>query len=265
MFYGFSQADQGELILNVKQAGSLCKYHPEERSLRFELTFCSTHSPLIQPNHLSKSSQFEQVKSEAAMGLSLFLAKDLIHQMNGDVNITEEGTKKTLWFSLPHDSPSKAPPPAKTSSTKKYQDDVRVLIADDNATCRKVLRQQCQLLGIQVIEAEDGLEALAKVRSEAYLERAFDAIILDHHMPGLKGLQVAERINRDNKKDDEIEHQPAIIILTGVTNPPGKYQTSKLDISSVLTKPVTRFTLQRALIKALEKKMKKNHTLEVEP
>lgn len=113
-----------------------------------------------------------------------------------------------------------------------------------------MLRQQCQLSGIPVIEAEDGLESLAMIRNEAYLGRAFDVIILDHHMPGLKGLQVAERINGD----PGIDPMPAIIMLTGISNTPDKYQSSKLGISSILTKPVTRFTVQRALIKALNKR-----------
>ncbi|WP_257294527.1 two-component system response regulator [Endozoicomonas sp. YOMI1] len=83
--------------------------------------------------------------------------------------------------------------------------------------------------------------------------RAFDIIILDHHMPGLKSLQVAERINDDSS----IDPLPAIIMLTGVSNPPSRYQSSKLGISSILTKPVTRFTVQRALVKALNSRQQR--------
>ena len=255
LFHAFSQSEQAVVSLRVALASANTPEHTHQ--LRFELTYNSHHTLPIAPEHLSRDGQFEDAKSESGMALSLFLAKDLIYSMGGTVGSNEADEGQRLWFTIPTSNSAKLPdhqisPLRGFTENSSEQQNVRVLIADDNTTCRKVLKQQCHLLGIQVEEAEDGLEALAKSRSEAYLERAYDVIILDHHMPGLKGLQVAERISAD----DRIKNQPAIIILTGVTNPPGKYQSSKLGISSVLTKPVTRFAVQRALTKALEKRQK---------
>ena len=137
------------------------------------------------------------------MGLNLYLATHLIRQLGGEVS----KRSNIISFTLPCNcGEEKAPTGQDETSHQGQYEHMRVLIADDSATCRKVLRQQCHLLGIPVIEAGDGLEALAMIRNETYLNRAFDIIILDHHMPGLKGLQVAERINGDPGIDPHAGH-----------------------------------------------------------
>ena len=104
------------------------------------------------------------------------------------------------------------------------------------------------------MDAEDGREALGMIRNEAYLQRPFDVVIIDHHMPGMNGLQVIERLN----EGVDMEDRPAIIMLTGASNPPGRQRASRLGISTILTKPINRFTLQKALSVAL-----KSHTDQV--
>ncbi len=239
LFYGLNQAEMGEVALSIQKDAS--------GKLLFEFSFKNPNSSRLEQKHLSGKHSLAEIKTETAMGLNLYLATHLIRELGGEVGKQEN----TISFTLPCSCRNERAPLNNNKVTSQHQyKNMRVLIADDSATCRKVLRQQCQLSGIPVIEAEDGLEALAMIRNEAYLGRAFDVIILDHHMPGLKGLQVAERINGD----PSIDPMPAIIMLTGISNPPDKYQSSKLGISSILTKPVTRFTVQRALIKALDKR-----------
>ncbi|MFK0572190.1 response regulator [Endozoicomonas sp.] len=238
LFYGLNQSKKGEVALSVQKNAS--------GKLAFELSFKNAQGNNLEEKYLSGEHSFSEIKTETTMSLNLYLATQLIRQLGGEIG--KEGN--AISFTLPCSCENKmeAAPTSEIKSQNHYKN-MRVLIADDSATCRKVLRQQCQLLGIPVVEAEDGLAALAMIRNEACLNRAFDVVILDHHMPGLKGLQVAERINGD----PGIDPMPAIIILTGISNPPSKYQSRKLGISSILTKPVTRFAVQRALLKALGK------------
>ncbi|KEI70737.1 response regulator [Endozoicomonas elysicola] len=236
LFYGLNQAEMSEVALSIQKDPT--------GNLLFEFSFKNPAGSSLEEKHLSGEHSLSEIKAETAMGLNLYLATHLIRQLGGEVS----KRSNIISFTLPCNCGDEQAPPSQDETPRQGQyEHMRVLIADDSATCRKVLRQQCQLLGIPVIEAGDGLEALAMIRNETYLNRAFDIIILDHHMPGLKGLQVAERINAD----PSIDPMPAIIMLTGISNPPDKYQSSKLGISSILTKPVTRFTVQRALIKAL--------------
>ncbi|WBA82983.1 hybrid sensor histidine kinase/response regulator [Endozoicomonas sp. GU-1] len=242
LFYGLNQAETGEVALSIQKDAA--------DKLLFEFSFKNPAGSSLAEKHLSGEHSLSEIKAETVMGLNLYLATRLIRQLGGKVS----KRANILSFTLPCScgEENKLPRQDETPQQNQYEN-MRVLIADDNATCRKVLRQQCHLLGISVIEAEDGPEALAMIRNETYLSRAFDIIILDHQMPGLKGLQVAERIN----DDPGIAPLPAIIMLTGVSNPPSKYQCSKLGISSILTKPVTRFTVQRALIKALNSRQQR--------
>lgn len=238
LFYGLNQAEKSEIALSVQKNSS--------GKLAFEFSFKNPQGSSLEEKYLSGMSPFSEIKTETTMGLNLYLATHIIRQLGGEIG--KEGN--AISFTLPCSCSNKTESEYDNEPKNQSQyEDMRILIADDSATCRKVLKQQCQLLGIPVVEVEDGLAALAMIRNEAYLGRAFDAVILDHHMPGLKGLQIVERIN----SDPSIDPMPAIIMLTGISNPPNKYQSSKLGISSILTKPVTQFTVQRALIKALNK------------
>ena len=68
----------------------------------------------------------------------------------------------------------------------------KILIADDKATSRELVRAGLEKGGYAVLEASDGIEALRSAR-----EWKPDLIILDLHMPGLDGFAVVEEIRRD--------------------------------------------------------------------
>ena len=73
----------------------------------------------------------------------------------------------------------------------------RILLADDHALVRAGLRSMLeQMPGVEVVgEASDGHEALRLVA-----EVKPDLVLLDISMPGLTGLEVAERISRDHRR-----------------------------------------------------------------
>jgi CheY-like chemotaxis protein len=68
----------------------------------------------------------------------------------------------------------------------------RVLVVDDNATNRRILVRQALLWNMQAVAASSAAEALDLVRHG----QAFDAAILDMHMPGMNGEQLAAEIRR---------------------------------------------------------------------
>jgi len=69
-----------------------------------------------------------------------------------------------------------------------------VLIADDRATSRELVRSVLENSGYAVTEASDGVEALRNAR-----ELKPDLIILDLHMPRLDGFGVIREIRRDRE------------------------------------------------------------------
>jgi CheY-like chemotaxis protein len=68
----------------------------------------------------------------------------------------------------------------------------RILLVDDTADIRVMLRLQLQMGGVDFEEASSGEEAL-----ELCVGKPFDLIVLDHRMPGLTGIDVARKLRTD--------------------------------------------------------------------
>lgn len=71
----------------------------------------------------------------------------------------------------------------------------RILVADDESGLRMLIRAVLGYRGYQVVEAADGMEALAKYSAAT---EPFDLVILDIHMPRLDGLEVMRRMRAIN-------------------------------------------------------------------
>jgi len=70
----------------------------------------------------------------------------------------------------------------------------KVLVADDKATSRELIRTVLENRGYSISEASDGIEALRLAR-----ELQPDLIILDLHMPGVDGFGVIAELRREPK------------------------------------------------------------------
>lgn len=81
---------------------------------------------------------------------------------------------------------------------------IRVLVADDSPTVATVLSTALALEGYEVVVANDGLEAY-----EEGIAGHFDLVLIDQMMPGLLGLEVIERWQRQG-----IDHP--VMVLSGV-------------------------------------------------
>jgi len=70
----------------------------------------------------------------------------------------------------------------------------KILVADDDRVVLYTLSKGLREAGYEIIEARDGLKALALCRSED-----FDLALLDIRMPGLDGLELAKRLRTETK------------------------------------------------------------------
>jgi len=82
----------------------------------------------------------------------------------------------------------------------------RVVVADDNRIIRAVLSDIFARLGVEVVEAADGREALERILSSNP-----QLAVLDIVMPHLDGFQVADQVNRLCG-----DHRPVIFMTTAV-------------------------------------------------
>nr|BFE91771.1 hypothetical protein GCM10020185_23070 [Pseudomonas brassicacearum subsp. brassicacearum] len=172
----------------------------------------------------------------------------MIILMHGEFGIKSGSNQgSTLWLTLPLD-PDRLEHP--TSDLDGPLQGARVLIVDDNDTCRKVLVQQCSAWGLNVSAVPSGKEALALLRTKAHLRDYFDVVLLDQNMPGMTGMQLAAKI----KEDPSLNHDILLIMLTGISNAPSKIVARNSGVKRILAKPVAGYTLKTTLADELNQR-----------
>ncbi|SDZ09664.1 hybrid sensor histidine kinase/response regulator [Pseudomonas sp. NFIX28] len=182
--------------------------------------------------------------------LGLVIARQLILLMHGEFGIKSSANQgSTLWLTLPLD-PERLEHP--TSDLDGPLQGARVLVVDDNDTCRKVLVQQCSAWGLNVSAVPSGKEALALLRTKAHLRDYFDVVLLDQNMPGMTGMQLAAKI----KEDPSLNHDILLIMLTGISNAPSKVIARNAGVKRILAKPVAGYTLKTTLADELTQRNK---------
>ncbi|TDS87649.1 LytR/AlgR family response regulator transcription factor [Nesterenkonia aurantiaca] len=120
----------------------------------------------------------------------------------------------------------------------------RALIVDDEAPAREELRFLLEEIGgVQVVgEATNGEEALLLLNSLAY-----DLVFLDIRMPGLSGLEVAQRLR--GASAPEGVRRPQVIFTTAY--PDHAVEAFDLAAADYLVKPFSADRLQRSVQRAL--------------
>ncbi len=124
---------------------------------------------------------------------------------------------------------------------------MRVLAVDDNATNREILRVQLSAAGMHCDAASSGEEALEMLASAAQRGEPYVLAILDQHMPGMDGCELARRIKADARIAST-----NLMMLGSMGRPLDPEQLQALGIVTWATKPVWRIKLLRALRTAID-------------
>jgi len=105
----------------------------------------------------------------------------------------------------------------------------RILIADDRAVSRELVREALASCGHEILEAADGLEALRLAR-----ETQPELIILDLHMPNLDGIGAVQELRRDGR----FASTP-IVALTASAMQGDREKALAAGFSSWIAKPIS--------------------------
>ena len=121
---------------------------------------------------------------------------------------------------------------------------MRFLVVDDFNTMRRIVRNLLKELGFNnVEEAEDGVDALTKLRAGA-----FDFVISDWNMPNMDGLQLLQTI----RADAAMSKLP-VLMVTAEAKKENIIAAAQAGASGYVVKPFTAATLEEKLGKIFEK------------
>jgi len=123
------------------------------------------------------------------------------------------------------------------------QSNLRFLVVDDFATMRRIIRNLLKELGFtNVDEAEDGVNALAKLR-----EGSFDFVVSDWNMPNMTGIELLRNI----RADANLKHLP-VLMVTAEAKKENIIEAAQAGASGYVVKPFTAATLDEKLKKIFQ-------------
>jgi DNA-binding response OmpR family regulator len=115
----------------------------------------------------------------------------------------------------------------------------RILIVDDEKNIRTLFRDELEEAGYEVVTAGSGTEALARVSADAP-----DLVLLDIRMEDMTGLEVLEKIRRENQT-------LPVIMCTAVRGLEDDFTVWDAHVSAYITKPVDLDELKEKISTAL--------------
>ncbi len=122
---------------------------------------------------------------------------------------------------------------------------LKILITDDSKLLRKKLRTELENLGCEVIEAENGKEAVL-----IDLQEKPDGVFLDIVMPEVGGIEALQVMR-------EVHPEMPVIMLSSAGTPQKLMETLKLGALDFIQKPYTSAQIKKAL-EAIRKKVEQD-------
>jgi CheY-like chemotaxis protein/HPt (histidine-containing phosphotransfer) domain-containing protein len=177
-------------------------------------------------------------------GLSLALCARIVEAMGGRMSVQSEvGRGTTFHFSMR----AQIVPASHATLTFTDLKDRSALVVDDNAASCGALASMLEAAGMHVVTVLDGLQVNSLVRDQAGKGSPFDLVLLDVHMPGVDGFEIARALLAEASGG----RAPAILLLTALGERGDAARCRSIGINGYITKPVSADELVKTAAAAL--------------
>jgi len=228
-------ADSNELMFDISDTG--IGISVEKQRMLFE--------PFTQADS-------SMTRRYGGSGLGLTISRRLVEMLGGSIDAQSEAGKGSVFtftiatgslegVKLREPDVRVEPPSAPALPTLRKLVGSRVLIVDDRADVRNLIRSYLEEGGASVESAENGLKALELIEQQERLKRPYDVMILDMQMPVFDGYETARRL-----RERGLTHP--IIALTSAAMKGDKEKCLEAGCDDYLSKPVSRDMLIERVI-----------------
>jgi signal transduction histidine kinase/CheY-like chemotaxis protein/HPt (histidine-containing phosphotransfer) domain-containing protein len=231
---------------NVTLRVALQAASTEMQCLHFSVTDTGIGIPAAKQALIFQA--FEQAdgtttRNYGGTGLGLAIASQLVDAMGGRIWVESIENQGTTFHFTALMGISETPAPSTTGVDFGQLEGMRVLVVDDNAVNRRILRDLLLNWRMQPAVVASGASALTEMIRAAREGTPFPLVILDAIMPEMDGFTVAEKIREHAELSGA-----TVMMLSSAMAPGATARCEALGVASYLMKPVVQSELLEAIL-----------------
>lgn len=220
-------------VLSIYDGYSTFEFTCEDNGIGMDQEFVDK---IFQPYERSKNVTSKEIEGS---GLGMFISKNIVEMMNGEIYVEskkDEGTKFTVIFHLKEIS--EQPEKEKTEQNEEAQiafdamKGKRILLVEDNDMNREIAQEFLTEEGILVENAVNGKEAVEKMEQSSLYY--YDLILMDIQMPVMNGYEASAAIRRMDREDSGLP----IIAMTANAFSDDIRQAKEAGMNEHIAKPI---------------------------